>query len=50
MAAYFYRREIIDPDILANPSVIANLEQPGKLDPYSRFDNHALSNLSPKKP
>jgi hypothetical protein len=37
------RCEIVDPHIFADPTVVADLEPPWKLDANSRFDHYAFS-------
>lgn len=38
-------RQIVDPHGFANPAVLADLESPRKLNPHSRFDVDAASDL-----
>ncbi len=42
--------EIVDPDILTNPTIAAYFQAPGKLHPHTWFNSYPLSYLCRKKP
>jgi hypothetical protein len=42
---YLYVREVIDPQVLTQPGMVANLEKPGEFDPNARFYVHTPADL-----
>ena len=41
--------QVVDPDILAKPAVVADTQAPGKLDPYTRLDAAAPTDPGAKE-